>query len=257
MINYPSHIWGEKAYEAWYLRFGSPTNYAARIIEAPELELPFLNDLGDIKDQDIIQLYGLYGSKAVALSQLGSRAYVSDYSESNRKYATELASAAGADVHYIDHQHLTQIELKFDAAFILGKMHYISDLNRFFSLVNELLVDRGKFLIKDYHPVHRIRKWNGHQFVLEGDYFNNTEQAVLPQHYFLGEADRKTLPLVPVRYWNIEDILMALIKNSFTIEKFVEEKGSQQRFLFPSSSETGIEYKQPGSMIIVARKYER
>jgi 2-polyprenyl-3-methyl-5-hydroxy-6-metoxy-1,4-benzoquinol methylase len=93
--------WTAGRYDAWTSAYGSPAAEAVRIIEDPERVLRRLTPhLGEVSGRRICSVQGSLGSIAVALTRLGAEVLVVDFSEENRRYALELAAAAGVTIDY-------------------------------------------------------------------------------------------------------------------------------------------------------------
>lgn len=125
--------WNKGAYDAWIERFGKPEESAYKLKKDPSKALSILyNKFGDVKGKKVMNLMGSNGNKAVALALLGAEVTVVDFSESNMRYALELAEEAGVKIEYILSDVLKLPEDKFtgdyDIVFAeMGILHYFTD----------------------------------------------------------------------------------------------------------------------------------
>ncbi|MBY3152001.1 methyltransferase domain-containing protein [Rhizobium laguerreae] len=213
--------WNAQRFDAWVSTFDSPGAEARRIVAEPERVLRrLLPYLGEVTGKRICNVQGSHGRIAVALAHLGADVLVIDFSEENRRFALELAAAAGVSIDYALCDILKAGELgrshDFDMLVLeLGILHYHRDLDRFFMVMHELAADGGMLLLNDFHPVQRKLFWP------EG-----------PHHYFqtdLVEADvpnpnnsGTSLGKCMYRFWTMGDILTAAIKAGFKIAKLDE-----------------------------------
>lgn len=246
--------WNRETYEAWIQRFGRPEEAAERIGRQPLKSLSVLGEtIGDPAGRRIMNLMGSNGSKAVALALLGASVTVADFSPGNRRYALELAEAAGVPLDYIvsDVLKLDTASLadKFDIVFAeMGILHYFTDLAPFMNLVHTLLVPGGRFVLRDFHPVStklissrgttaKIRKHK-----VDGDYFDVSleEQEASFAKYAEGETAK-----VLLRKWNLGEIVTAVAQSGLTISRLNEEQN-----LSGDSFDKGI----PKTFTLIAHK---
>lgn len=249
--------WNTAAYEAWTNRHGAPEDYAKKIMEDPTREVAhYLPYIQSPKGKCIINLLGSKGNKAVALALLGSDVTVVDISASNAKYANELAYAAGVSIHYIVSDVLNvNLSKSFDIVLLeLGVLHYFLDLKPLFQKIATLLKQDGMLILRDYHPVYTKLLGVDHpSFQANGNYFdeelieNDVAYSIL-----LTEAQKESLPKTTIRRWTLGEIITTLAEEHFKVEKLVEEHGSHQRWVFPSTAPEGIEERIPGLYTIIA-----
>ena len=249
--------WNTAAYEAWTNRHGAPEDYAKKIMEDPTREVAhYLPYIQSPKGKRIINLLGSKGNKAVALALLGSDVTVVDISASNAKYANELADAARVSIQYVvsDVLHV-QLSESFDIVLLeLGVLHYFLDLKPLFQKIATLLKRDGMLILRDYHPVYTKLLGVDHpSFRASGNYFD--EELIeddVAYSILLTEAQKESLPKTTIRRWTLGEIITTLAEERFKIEKLVEEHGSHQRWVFPSTAPEGIEERIPGLYTIIA-----
>lgn len=249
--------WNTAAYEAWTNRHGAPEDYAKKIMEDPTREVAhYLPYIQSPKGKRIINLLGSKGNKAVALALLGSDVTVVDISASNAKYANELADAAGVSIQYVVSDVLNvQLSESFDIVLLeLGVLHYFLDLKPLFQKIATLLKRDGMLILRDYHPVYTKLLGVDHpSFKANGNYFD--EKLIeddVAYSILLTEAQKESLPKTTIRRWTLGEIITTLAEERFKIEKLVEEHGSHQRWVFPSTAPEGIEERIPGLYTIIA-----
>ncbi|MEI5891274.1 class I SAM-dependent methyltransferase [Bacillus cereus] len=249
--------WNAAAYEAWTNRHGAPADYAKKIMEDPLREVAhYLPYIHSPKEKRIINLLGSKGNKAVALALLGADVTVVDISASNAKYANELAESAGVSIQYIvsDVLDVTPLE-SFDIVLLeLGVLHYFLDLKPLFTKISQLLKTDGTFILRDYHPMYTKLLGVDHpSFQASGNYFD--EELIeddVAYSILLTEAQKESVPKTNIRRWTLGEIITTLAAENFKVEELVEEHGSHQRWVFPSTAPEGIEERVPGLYTIIA-----
>lgn len=228
--------WNTHAYEAWLNRYGTPGQAALRIRRDPMGRLGALAPyFADVKGKNIANLLGSHGSKAVALALLGANVTVVDLSEENRRYAKELAAAAGVGISYVVADVLDmppgEQGREYDVVFAeQGILHYFTDLSPFFGVCKGLLSPGGSLIIQDFHPVStklivstgttiNIRKHK-----VKGDYFDTgLEESEVAFAKYLPLHLRPTLPRTYLRKWTLGEIVTSVAGVGLFIESLVEE----------------------------------
>ncbi|NGZ74622.1 class I SAM-dependent methyltransferase [Saccharibacillus alkalitolerans] len=247
--------WNRETYEAWVQRFGAPETAAEKVAKQPWKPLSVLGEaIGSPEGKRIMNLMGSNGSKAVALALLGASVTVVDFSPGNRRYALDLAEAAGVPLEYIVSDVLTldtrTLDNSFDVVVAeMGILHYFTDLAPFMNLARGLLVQGGRFVLRDFHPVStklissrgttaKIRKHK-----VDGDYFDTSleEQEASFAKYAEGEP-----PKVLLRRWNLGEIVTAAAQAGLTISSLAEEPN-----LSGDSFDKGI----PKTFTLISHKY--
>lgn len=233
------YAWNAGRFDVWLSAFGSIEAEAARIIAEPQRVLRRISPyLADVADKRICNVQGSHGRLAVALARLGATVTVIDFSEENQRFALGLAQAAGVVIDYavcdvMDAANLLRTH-DFDVLVLdLGILHYHQDLDGFFAVMRQLSADDCTLLLNEFHPVQRKLFWT------EGprDYFS-TElvEADVPSP----ASDGESLGKCRYRFWTMGDVLTAVIKAGFTLERLEEH---------PDWSDATI----PGSFTLVAR----
>lgn len=250
-----AEAWKDKSYDAWVLKYGPAPAVAKRIRQNPARTLGVLREvLGDPQGRKMANLMGSHGMKAVAVACLGAQATVFDFSEGNRRYALELAEAAGVSLRYVlaDVVRLPQKELTGDYDVVLAEMgilHYFSDLSPFMATVRELLSPGGHFILRDFHPVTtklisskgstaKVRKHK-----VDGDYFD-TSLTQTPVSFAKYLQDDTAKPVL-LRKWTLGEVVTAVAQAGLHVEMLLEE---------PNLSGEAFDKGIPKTFTLVARK---
>ena len=217
--------WEASSYEAWVNRYGTPVTAATNIMSDPRHTLRrVLKFVGNPQGQAVVNPLGSHGRVATALALLEADVTVFDVSDSNARYARELATCAGAVVEYIvgDFQQVAVRYLnKFDVAVMeLGIVHYFVKIEAFVASVRKLLKPGGKLVLNEFHPL--LKKSvviNSGQPTFNGNYFNtDCEEATTPYEPFT----ENVVPPCLIRRWNLGEIVTAFASGGFIIEQLIE-----------------------------------
>jgi 2-polyprenyl-3-methyl-5-hydroxy-6-metoxy-1,4-benzoquinol methylase len=213
--------WNADRYGAWVSAIGTPEAEAAMLAADPAHKLRrLLPHMGEVAGQRICNVQGSHGRIAVALALLGAEATVLDFAEENRRYALELAAAAGVAIDYRLCDVIQAGELGLDGRFDwvvmeLGILHYHQDLARFFAVMAGLAAPGGRMLVNEFHPLQRkLLMASGLK-----DYFH-AEPVV-------GEVpnptgDGRSLGMCVLRFWTLGEIVTAAIGAGWRIEALEE-----------------------------------
>jgi 2-polyprenyl-3-methyl-5-hydroxy-6-metoxy-1,4-benzoquinol methylase len=212
--------WNARRYEAWVTGIGTPEAEAAVLVADPAHKLRrLLPYLGYIAGRRICNVQGSHGRVAVALALLGAEATVLDFAAENRRYALELATAAGVAIDYRLGDVIEAGSLGLDGRFDwlvmeLGILHYHHNLTRFFAVMAGLAGPGGRLLLNEFHPVHR--KLHLHP---SKDYFY--------ADVFLGDVPDPTgaglkLGQCALRMWTLGEVVTAAIDGGWRIDRLEE-----------------------------------
>jgi len=218
--------WNANRYEAWLSAFGSAETEAARIVANPERVVRRISPyLGKVAGQRICNVQGSHGRMAVALTLLGAKVQVIDFSTENRRFALDLARAANVSIDYAVCDVMRAGSLGFahgfDALVLeLGILHYHEDLDQFFMVMRQLTATGGTLLLNEFHPVQRKLFWpSGPK-----DYFDRSlVEADVPNPDTTGAS----LGTCQYRFWTMGEILTAIINAGFTIARLDEHADKQ------------------------------
>ena len=212
--------WNAGRYEAWVAALG-PAEAEARVLVAdPAHKLRrLLPHMGDVTGKRLCNVQGSHGRVAVAFALLGAQASVLDFAEENRRYALELAAAAGVAIDYRlgDVMEAGALGLApFDWLVMeLGILHYHQDLAAFFRVMAGLLAPGGGMVLNEFHPVRLKLRAAGAPV----DYFN-TAPVVSDVPNPTGGPER--LGQCTLRLWTLGEVVTAAIDAGFVIEKLIE-----------------------------------
>ncbi len=251
--------WNQNAYEAWVSRHGTPHEYAMQLSADPLKKVGFyLEEVGEVRGKSVLNLLGSKGNKAVCFALLGADVTVVDLSSENKRYAMELAEAAGVAITYIvnDVLELAEEEIsQFDIVILeMGVLHYFVDLCPLFQKVSALMKENGVFIVRDYHPFvsKTLRMANG-DAVLDGDYFSDEYREVdVAYSALLPKQTQQKLVKNVIRQWTLSEVINALIHSGLNIRKMKEDKGVH--WAFPAGSPDGIAERLPGTFTMIASK---
>ena len=220
--------WEAQAFESWVRAYGTPAEQARKLAADPAYKLRrFLPYLGDVAGKKIANPLGSYGRLAVAFALLGADVTVYDLSEPNRRYALELARAAGVGLEYqlgdFGTLDLSGDAGTFDAVAVdHGVLHYFTDLEMLVGRFYSLLKPGGQLVINEFHPLlKKVVSLAAGQPAFTGDYFSGALETV-PVAY-ANFADRPgTLPHCLVRRWTLGEIVTAVSTGGFVIAELLE-----------------------------------
>jgi 2-polyprenyl-3-methyl-5-hydroxy-6-metoxy-1,4-benzoquinol methylase len=233
--------WNAERYDAWVSAMGSPEVEARTLVADPAYKLRrLLPHLGEVAGQRICSIQGSNGRVAVALALLGAEVTVLDFAEDNRRYALELAAAAGVTIDYrlgdVIEAGSLGLDGTFDALVMeLGILHYHHDLARFFAVMAALAQPGGRMVLNEFHPVER--KLFTAPSVLH-DYFSG-DVVTSPVPDPTGQG--RDLGQCALRFWTLGDVVTTAIGAGFVVERLEE---------LPSWSDPTI----PGMFTLVAVK---
>ena len=167
---------------------------------------------------------GSHGRIATALALLGAEVTVFDLSESNARYARELAAAAGVAIDYVVGDFRASAPGhadRFDTVVMeLGVVHYFVDIDRFVASTRSLLRSGGALVLNEFHPLSRKCLGSDSDApALRGDYFDvRLEDAPTPYEIFV-DAE---VPRCIVRRWTLGEIVTAFASGGFRVERLLE-----------------------------------
>jgi SAM-dependent methyltransferase len=190
----------------------------------------YRDHLGELQGKSIANLLGSHGRRAVALSLLGAKVTVVDISSENKRYATEVAEAAGVEIDYIVSDAVewdtTGYLNRFDFALMeYGILHYFVDLAPLANLIYSILVPGGRMILHEFHPL--IKKCNprlqSDNLNLDGDYFSElTIEKNPPYHGEFSSDESEDFPMCRFRYWQMGEVITAVAASGLVVESLVE-----------------------------------
>ena len=220
--------WEFDAYSFWVEHSGTPEDRAAEDVKDPVKMLrKYAGYFDSFEGAKIANICGSCGKKAVPLALLGAEVTVFDISEDNKRYAMEVAKAAGTHIDYVVGDVLEIDEDRysgfFDVVFMEGGiLHYFHDIDEFMKKMNMLLKQGGKIICSDFHPFTKINDSLNYQFPTMSYFSTDVYEGEMAHARFYDEETRKNMPKCSYRKYTISEILNSMIANGFVIERFDE-----------------------------------
>jgi len=223
--------WEYDAYNFWVSQ-NTPVEAANEDLENPRKELKkYAKYFDNVEGVRIANICGSCGKRAIPLAVLGANVVVFDISEQNKKYACEVADAAGVHIDYAVGDVL-DIDMSvygeyFDVAFMEGGiLHYFHDIDKFMSVLYKILKPGARLILSDFHPINKILStlWNVTGVVREGtDYFSTEiEEGEMAHAGHYNEEKRKLIPKCLYRRYTLSEIINSTIKTGFILTGFDE-----------------------------------
>ena len=141
---------------------GTPAERAQKDLDNPKKMLKqYVNYFDTYEGIKVANICGFCGKKAIPLALLGAEVTIFDISEDNKKYALEVADAAGVNISFEvgDVLEIDFLEYGdyFDLVFMEGGvLHYFHDINEFMKIMYSILKPGGKIICSDFHPFTKI-----------------------------------------------------------------------------------------------------
>ncbi len=220
--------WEYSAYDFWVKQNGTPQELAEKMLENPRAYLrKYAQYFDSFEGVKVANICGSCGKKAIPLALLGADVIVFDISEDNKRYATEVAEAAGATINYVVGDVL-EIDKdmfygQFDVVFMEGGiLHYFHDIDEFMQIMYGLLKKNGKLICSDFHPFSKIADI----LVLQQpsmDYFSTEVfEGEMAHARFYEDEIRQQMPKCSYRKYTISEIINGIIRRGFVLEQFDE-----------------------------------
>ncbi len=238
--------WEFDAYNFWR-RKCKPEERAKADIKNPMGQLKKYAEYFDsYKGVKVANICGSCGKKAIPLALLGAEVTVFDISEDNKKYALEVADNANVNIRY---QVCDILEINmnvyadyYDVVFMEGGvLHYFHDIMQFMKIMYSLLKHGGKMICSDFHPYTKIQDTLGLEQKTMSYFSTQVFEGEMAHTRFYEDELRKRIPLCSYRKYTVSEIINAVIRNGFTLEKFDEH---------PS----WINPELPGEFTLIGRK---
>lgn len=251
--------WNQYAYEAWNSRHGSPRKFAEAIKNDPMKSIDYyMEEIDEVNGKRLLNLLGSKGNKAVSFALLGADVTVVDISESNQRYALELAREAGVSLTYIvkDVLDLDEKEISvFDFIILeMGVLHYFNDLLPLFGKISQFMNENSVFILRDYHPfVSKVLRIVDGDVKMEGNYFDDEIIEVdVAYSSLLPKEIQEKLEKNCIRRWTLSEVINSLIQSGLTVKKVKEDIGIH--WAFPEGSPEGIADRIPGTFSVSVSK---
>ena len=207
---------------------GLPADRAKKIIADPRGALKqYAGYLNTFKGIRVANICGSCGKKAVPLAVLGADVTVFDISEDNKRYAVELADAAGVQIDY-QVGDVLEIDMAkyggtFDVVFMEGGLlHYFHDIDQFMGIMYGLLKPGGKMICSDFHPFSKVMDTLDLQQPTMSYFSMDVFEGEMAHARFYDEEVRKQFPKCSYRKYTISEIINAVIDAGFSFQRFDE-----------------------------------
>lgn len=220
--------WEYNAYDFWVRQAGTPAERAQQDMENPEKMLRrYARYFDRYEGVKVANICGSCGKKAIPLALLGAGVTVFDISEDNRRYALETAEAAYVSIGY-EVCDVLEIDLKrygeaFDVVFMEGGiLHYFHDIDEFMKIMYALLKKGGKMICSDFHPFTKINDSLKLETPVMSYFSTEVYEGEMAHARFYEEKIRKQMPRCSLRKYTISEIINAIIRSGFRLERFDE-----------------------------------
>lgn len=220
--------WEYSAYDFWMKTDGSPAERAQKDLENPKGMLKkYASYFETYEGIRIANICGSCGKKAIPLAILGAEVTVFDISEDNKKYACEVAAAANVNINYevVDVLEIDMEKYKgyFDVVFMEGGvLHYFHDIDEFMQIMFGLLKENGKMICSDFHPFTKIADILCLEQPVMSYFSMDVFEGEMAHAHFYNNEIRQQMPKCIYRKYTISEIINAIIKSGFTLERFDE-----------------------------------
>ncbi len=239
--------WEYNAYDFWVKEAGLPAERAAKMLADPEKALKrYACYFTSYEGLRVANICGSCGKKAIPLALLGAEVTVFDISDDNRRYAMEMAAAAGTGISYevgdVLSADMGTYGGYFDVVFMEGGiLHYFHDIDRFMAVMNSMLKPGGKMICSDFHPFTKMADTLDFGQPTMSYFSTDIYEAEMPHARFYDETIREQIPHCLYRKYTLSEILNSVLQNDFTITRFDEH---------PSWTKPDL----PGEFTLIAHK---
>lgn len=220
--------WEYDAYDFWIKYSGTPAERARKDLDNPKKMLKqYVNYFDTYEGIKVANICGSCGKKAIPLALLGAEVTIFDISEDNKKYALEVADAAGVNISFEvgDVLEIDCLEYGeyFDVVFMEGGvLHYFHDINEFMKIMYSMLKPGGKIICSDFHPFTKIMDALHLEQPTMSYFSKDVFEGEMAHARFYDDEIRAQIPKCSYRKYTISEILNSLIENGFCIKRFDE-----------------------------------
>jgi len=216
--------WEYKAYET-RIRQKPILETAKEILDNPMRFLRYHQSyFENISGKRIANVCGSDGRRTIPFAVLGAEATIFDISESQKKYALELAKAVGVKLEYVlgdfCETNVAKYGNKFDFLYLEGGIaHYFSEIDNFTKMLYAITKPSGRLILCDFHPYRKL----DNSFATKGDYFDSRlYEGSPPLSVFSPQEEQGAFPKVIVRYYTMSEIINSIISSGFTLKELIE-----------------------------------
>ena len=220
--------WEYNAYDFWVKTSGKPEQRAQLDVADPKAMLRrYAGYFDRFEGIRVANICGSCGKKAIPLALLGSDVTIFDISEQNKRYALEVAKAAGVEITF-EVGDVLAIDLKkyrafFDVVFMEGGvLHYFHDIHEFMVMMNAILKTGGKMICSDFHPFTKIYDALRLQTPTMSYFSTEVYEGEMAHARFFEESIRQQMPRCSYRKYTISEIIHAIIDSGMCLKRFDE-----------------------------------
>ena len=116
----------------------------------------------------------------------------------------------------------------FDIVFMEGGvLHYFHDIDKFMSVMHNILKPASKLILSDFHPFNRIADALGVGISIDAAGYFSTEivEGEMAHARFYDEEKRKLFPKCLLRRYTLSEIINSVINTGFVLTGFEEYPG--------------------------------
>jgi SAM-dependent methyltransferase len=187
--------------------------------------------LGPLHGQRGVHLQCHIGTDTVSLSRLGASMIGLDFSDKSLEEARKIASAAGADVRFVQsdvYDALAAVGGGYDFVYTgVGALCWLPDVSRWARVVASLLRPGGRLFIREGHPVLWALDGDRTDGVLALDYpyFESAEPLIFEESGTYVSTD-VVMTNTTTHEWNhgIGEIVTAVLDAGLTLTGLVEHR---------------------------------
>lgn len=188
-----------------------------------------LDWLGNVAGKRVLHLQCHFGKSTIEIARRGAAEVVGvDFSPVAIQTARELTEKAGlADrVRFIECDVLkldAVLQEKFDLVFTsYGVIFWLSELHRWGQVIANMLLQGGRFVIVECHPVMMMFEDVNGKIERKFNYFHCEEGIVMPP--MPDYADRSYVPVNETRewQWTLADVYRSLTRAGLVVKQFEE-----------------------------------
>lgn len=220
--------WEFDVYNFWIDQCGNPKERAKKNVDNPRGMLKkYAQYFESYKGIRVANICGSCGKKAIPLALLGSEVTIFDISEQNKRYACEVADAAGINIDYIVGDVLkvdmNKYKTNFDVVFMEGGiLHNFHNINQFMHIMNQLLKSDGKMICSDFHPFTKISDVLQLELPTMSYFSTEVYEGEMAHARFYPKEIREQMPLCSYRKYTLSEIINSIIQNNFSIKQLDE-----------------------------------
>lgn len=211
------------------------------------------NALGDIEGKNLLHLQCHFGLDTLSLARKGAKVTGIDFSGKAISLAREVASKVGIAATFFEtnvYDVPCCLEQQFDIVFTsFGAIPWLPDLERWASVVDDVLQPGGTFYIAEFHPTLYLFDFDN--FHLAFGYFNQggPHEETVEGTYAAPESSLR----IKEYFWNhsLAEVISPFLAMGYSIEEFKEYDFSPYN-CFPNMEEVAPgRYRWTGAKVSI------